>query len=250
MFERVRRSRLLAIATALALLTVAGAGAPAAGAPRGPQPRVTICHANGAGDWAPLTLAAPGAEARLRAGDAAIGDPFPGSDGLVFSSDCEDAFPHADLATAQIESIRADYEPPCETPEGAVVCERGEGGVLPAIQWDQALADRADPLAAACPVFTPPADEVLNIYLHWSPERVTDAELVELAIGNWAEKAIQYDALTGNGIRSGDFSTLSYKRMLTLETFGIGVRSDCPNNRAVVVMLMTPAPPEGPVYGE
>lgn len=249
MFERVRRPRLLAITTALAMLTIAGVVAPAAAAPEGSQSRVTICHADDEGMWAPLTLATPGADARLRAGDAAIGDPFPGSDDLVFSSDCEAVFPLIHVTTSLIESIRADYEPPCETPEGAVECEPGAGGVLPAIQWDQALADRAQPLAADCPVFTPEGDD-LNIYLHWSPEPVTDAELVQLAIENWAEKVIQYDPLTGNGVRAGDRSTLSYKRLLTLETFGIGARSDCPNNRGVVVMLMTPAPPEGPVYGE
>lgn len=250
MFERRNRRFTVGTATAaMAILIVAGVVTPASAVPNHGQDRVTICHQNGAGAWTPLTLAERGATARLRAGDAAIGDSYPGSDDLVFSSNCEASSPHADASMRLIESIRADYEPPCETPDGAVECEPGDGGALPPIEWDQALADRAQALAAECPVFTPRDESELNLYLHWSPERVTDAELVQLAIQNWAEKIIQYDVLTGNGIRIGDNSTLSYKRLLTLETLGIGSVADCPNNRGVVVMLMTPDVPEGPVYG-
>lgn len=246
MFDR--RNRRFTAAAALAILTLAGVVAPVSATPQRGQSRVTICHQNGAGEWAPLTLAERGAAARLRAGDAAIGDPYPGTDDLVFTSDCQAGSPFVDVSLALIGSIRADYEPPCETPEGAVECEPGEGGVLPAIEWDQTMADRAQALAAECPVFTP-RDPALNIYLHWSPERVTDVELVQLAIENWSEKIIQYEVLTGNSIRAGDNSSLSYKRLLTLETFGIGAVADCPNNRGVAVMVLDAAPPEGPVYG-
>lgn len=248
MFER--RNRRFTAAAALATLTLAGLVAPVSAGPQQGQDPVTICHLDDAGEWSTLTLAAPAVPARIRAGDAAIGDPYPGSDGLVFSSDCRAGSPFVDVSFALIESIRADYEPPCETPQGAVECEPGEGGVLPSIEWDQTMADRAQVLAAECPVFTPRGEGELNVYLHWSPEPVTDVELVQLAIENWAEKITQYDVLTGNGIRIGDNSTLSYKRLLTLETFGIGAVADCPNNRGVVVMLIDAAPPEGPVYGE
>ena len=247
MFER--RTRHAAMVGALALLTLAGVVAPASAAPQARKERVTICHLDDAGEWSALTLAAPGAAARLRAGDAEIGDPYPGSDGLVFSSDCRAVFTHADASVAFIESIRADYEPPCETSDGAVECGPGEGGELPPIEWDQTMADRAEVLAAECPVFTPRNAGEINIYLHWSPQPVTNDELAQLAVENWAEKIVQYDVLTGTGIRNGDTSTDSYKRLLTVKTFGIGVRSDCPNNRGVVVMVLDSAPPEGPVYG-
>lgn len=248
MFER--RNRRFTAATALVILTLSGVMAPASAAPNHGQNRVTICHQNGAGAWTPFTLAERGATARLRAGDAEVGDPYPGSDNLIFRSNCEASSPHADASMRLIESVRADYEPPCETPEGAVECEPGDGGALPPIEWDQTLADRAQALAAECPVFTPRDESELNIYLHWSPEPVTEAELVQLAIENWAEKITQYEVLTGDSVRVGDTSTLSYKRLLTLETYGIGSVADCPNNRAVAVMLMTPDVPEGPVYGD
>ena len=245
-----RSKRLLAIPLGLATLTFAAFVAPVSAMPEQVQSKATICHADDDGEWVPLTLAAPGAAVRLRAGDAAVGDPYPGTDGLVFSSDCQAAFPYTDAAISLIESIRAEYEPPCETPDGAVECEPGEGGVLPPVVWDQALADRAQALAAECPVFTPRDEGELNIYLHWSPEPVTEAELVQLAIENWAEKIIQYEVLTGNSVRAGDNSAISYKRLLAVETFGIGSVADCPNNRAVAVMLMTPEVSEGPIYGE
>lgn len=235
------------------MVALATSLAPAQAKPGGSKAKTAVCHFDGDGDVKLLMVAERGARALLRKGDVQPGDAVPGRDGVVFDEQCRPVFPHSQVVLDVVNEVRFAIDPPCDPDASGTPCGPENGGMLAPVVWDQGLADMAVQTAAACPVFTPgadayPAGMAPNIYLHWSPTPVTDAELAELAIRNWAEKEVQYNALTGTAIRPGDQSHLSFKRLLSATRVGMASNADCPNNRGVAFMILDPAPTDGPAY--
>ena len=153
--------------------------------------------------------------------------------------------PVVEAALQAIDSVRANVDPPCDPAAPNSPCGPDNGNRLPGPRWNQALADEAASVADQCPIFAPNED---LIYLHFSPDPITPVQLVEAAIANWAAKRIQYDPVTGNCLRPGDLSCLTYPNLLTPEEIGVAVKVDCPNSRFVVVMRFSPGPVSGPAY--
>lgn len=248
---RWQGAALLLVVAIVGALTVSLA--PAGAAPGGGKAKVGVCHFDDDGNVKLLMVAERGARALLRKGDVQPGDAVPGLDGVVYDDQCRPVFQHAQVALDVLNEIRFGIDPPCDPAAVPTPCGPENGGLLPPVVWDQGLAELAAPIAADCPVFTPgseahPDGMASNIYLHSSPDPVTDAELAELAIENWAEKQIQYNALTGGSIRNGDTSQLSFVRLISATRVGMAVKADCPNNRGVAFMILDPAPADGPAY--
>jgi len=180
------------------------------------------------------------------------GDAVPGADGLVFDRRCTPVFAHAQLTVGLVNGVRRSIDPPCDSAAPHTPCGPENGGLLPAVTWDQRLAEQAQQIADTCPIFSPPgpvnAPTHTNVFLDFSPEPVTPTELIEEAVANWEAKRIQYDPITGAGLRPGDRSQEVFSAMLWAEEIGLGVRADCPNDRSVVVMIMTPGHGIGPAY--
>ncbi len=65
-------------------------------------------------------------------------------------------------------------------------------------------------------------------------------------VRNRAEKEIQHNPLTGDAIRNGDQSHLSFKRLISATRVGLWANADCPNNRGVAFMILDPPQPTGP----
>lgn len=214
--------------------------------------RVVVCHERPGGDWKRVRISSGAVAAHVRNGGVVAGDAVPGREGRVFDQECGAVFSYADLATSLVNEVRQNVDPPCDSAAPDSPCGPENGGVLPPVSWDQELAALASVISDSCPIFIPRdlSDEAVhvNVYLHFSQTPVTRSELVELAIATWAAKAIQYDPITGAGLRPGDLIAQQYSSMLWADEVGISATTKCENNRSVAVMYMTPGHGDGPAY--
>ena len=248
------RGRRRAWLAALATLAVVATAIPAAdaGGRRGGNHRVVVCHERSDGEWKRVRIAPRAVPAHVRRGGVVAGDPVPGMDGMVFDRRCRPVFHYARSVRRAVSDVRRNVDPPCDVNAPNSPCGPENGGFLPPVKWNQDLAELAVPITDSCPIFIPRdlnSEEVhVNIYLHFSQTPITETELALLAVTNWERKSIQYDPVTGNGLRPGDLSPQVYSSMLWADEVGMSVKTDCPNNRAVAVMYMTPGHGEGPAY--
>lgn len=127
-------------------------------------------------------------------------------------------------------------------------CGPQNGKLLPPVEWNDALVAQAAALVDTCPIFVPRGDPAL-VFVHWSPDQLSKVELLEIAIQTWASERDQYNFVTGNCLRPGDTSYLSYKTLVAVGDVAVAVKADCPNNRSVAAMYFNPNPlPDGPAY--
>ena len=248
------RGRRRAWLAALAVLAVIATAVPAAdaGGRRDVNHRVVVCHERSDGEWKRVRIAPRAVPAHVRRGGVVAGDPVPGMDSMVFDRRCRPVFHYARSVRRAVNDIRRNVDPPCDVTAPDSPCGPENGGVLPRVKWNQDLAELAAAIADSCPIFvsrdTNTEDVHVNVFLHFSPTPITEAELAVLAISNWGRKSLQYDPVTGTSLRPGDLSAQIYSSMLWADEVGMSVNVDCPDNRSVAVMFMSPGHGDGPAY--